>query len=363
MNGAVPAPGDRSTILVITLRRLGDVLLATPLIATLRRAFPQARIDALVFTGTEGMLAGNRDISNVLTLSLKPGARELLRIGRGLGRRYDVAISTQSGDRPTGLAIAMGRHSIGLVGRKAAGHWWKSRWLSQSIEERAHEHRVINLARLSDALDVPRHLVLTVPQGEAPTHLFPERPYAVLHANPMYAYRRWHRQGWQDLARMLSARGLSIVATGGPGADERAYLDSIWNEAGPPVLRLDGRLDFIANAALLAKAAIYVGPDTSMSHLAAAAGCPTVALYGPASPHDIGPWPSGADATPWKASGTIQIHGRVAIVQKPLYCLPCQRTGCDNHYLSRSRCLDELPLSQVLAAIERVMAAKGRQAS
>lgn len=358
MNGAVPVNGDRSTILVITLRRLGDVLLTTALVATLRRAYPQARIDVLVFAGTQGMLAGNCDVSNVLTLSLKPGLRELFRTGRTLGQRYDVAISTQSGDRPTGLAVAMGRHSIGLVGRKAAGRWWKSRLLSQSVEELASEHRVINLARLSDALGAPRHLTLAAPQGAAPAHLFPDQPYAVLHANPMYAYRRWHRQGWQGLARILSARGLTIVATGGPGADERAYLDSVWNEAGAPIMRLDGRLDFIANAALLAKASIYVGPDTSMSHLAAAAGCPTVALYGPASPHDIGPWPNGADATPWVPSGTIQIHGRVAVVQKPLYCLPCQRTGCDNHYLSRSRCLDELPLSQVIAAIDRVMTAE-----
>lgn len=121
MNGAVPVNGDRSTILVITLRRLGDVLLTTALVATLRRAYPQARIDVLVFAGTQGMLAGNCDVSNVLTLSLKPGLRELFRTGRTLGQRYDVAISTQSGDRPTGLALAMGRHSIGLVGRKAAG--------------------------------------------------------------------------------------------------------------------------------------------------------------------------------------------------------------------------------------------------
>lgn len=43
-------------ILVITMRRLGDVLLTTPLVRTLRRGFPGARVDMLVFEGTEGIL-------------------------------------------------------------------------------------------------------------------------------------------------------------------------------------------------------------------------------------------------------------------------------------------------------------------
>ncbi|MGZ8331353.1 MAG: glycosyltransferase family 9 protein, partial [Rhodoplanes sp.] len=52
----------RPRILVVVLRRLGDVLLATPLMRSLRRAWPDARIEALVFAGTEGILAGNPDL-------------------------------------------------------------------------------------------------------------------------------------------------------------------------------------------------------------------------------------------------------------------------------------------------------------
>ena len=341
------------TIVVITLRRLGDVLLTTALFASLRRAYPDAIIDTLVFAGTEGMLTGNRDINDIITLPLKPSPCDLLRVIRRRGERYDIAISTQSGDRPTGLAIAMGRYSLGLVRRSAVGRWWKASLLTKTVDEDAGEHRIINLARLGDALGVSRHLYLSPPAGDVPSHLLPAAPYAVLHANPMYPYRRWHRAGWRGLATTLQERGLTVVATGGPAAEEKAYLDELWH--GLPVQRLDGRLDFTANTALLASASLYVGPDTSMSHLAAAAGCPTVAIYGPASPHDIGPWPAGASTTPWQRSAAIQVVGKVAVVQKPLYCLPCQRTGCDNHRLSRARCLDELPLAQVLEAAGRVM--------
>jgi heptosyltransferase-3 len=55
-------------ILVVALRRLGDVLLITPLIRSLKRAWPEATIDALVFEGTEGILAGNPDLAEIIAM-------------------------------------------------------------------------------------------------------------------------------------------------------------------------------------------------------------------------------------------------------------------------------------------------------
>ena len=116
-------------------------------------------------------------------------------------------------------------------------------------------------------------------------------PYAVIHAAPMFRYKRWHAEGWRALAARLAEHGLAIVATGGPGEAERRYLDDIWD--GDDVRRLDGQLSWPELAALLAGARVFVGPDTSVTHLAAAAGCPTVALYGPTDPRLWGPWPVG----------------------------------------------------------------------
>ena len=55
-------------ILVITLRRLGDTLLTTPLVRILRRGFPQATLDMLVFHGSDGILEGNPDLDNILSI-------------------------------------------------------------------------------------------------------------------------------------------------------------------------------------------------------------------------------------------------------------------------------------------------------
>src|SRR4029077_10434783 len=83
-------------ILVIAMRRLGDVLLTTPLVRSLKRGLPGARVDILVFRGTEGMLAGNPDVEQVRTVSTRPTATDTYDLIRSLWRRYDLAISTQT---------------------------------------------------------------------------------------------------------------------------------------------------------------------------------------------------------------------------------------------------------------------------
>jgi heptosyltransferase III len=344
-------------ILVIALRRLGDVLLTTPLLRSLKRGLPGARVDMLVFRGTEGMLAGNPDVDQVRTVATRSTAAETFALIRLLWRSYDLAITTQTGDRPTFLAFVAGRARVGLVPSQDGGAWWKRRVLDLCVTADPDSHRVVELLGLARALGVPLVPELVPPGGAFAEAVLPHGRYAVLHANPLYRFRRWTDGGWRALARALGERGLKVIATGGPDAEERAYLDSVWNGAEPPVERLDGKLDWPQLSALIGAAAVYVGPDTSMTHLAAANGCPTVALYGPASPHVIGPWPIGGLKHPWAKAGTIQHRGNVWVVQNPLPCLPCEKLGCEGHYASYSQCLDELPARQVLAAVDQALAA------
>lgn len=348
-----PLP-NRPKVLVIVCRRLGDVLLATPLVRTLRHGYGNAVIDMLVFRGTEGMLAGNPDIASIITVSTRPSLVEIAALVRRIWRGYDLAISTQAGDRPTFLAFIAGRRRIGLV--PTHGGWWKRLALHRSVRSDADNHRIPELMRLTDILGLAQPAEIVCPATTAVNVAFPSGRYAVLHANPMFRYRRWSDAGWRKLAGLLAGRGFTVVATGGPSAPERSYLDNLWNAVDVPVLRLDGRLDWGQLTKLLRGAAVYVGPDTSMTHLAAGAGCPTVALYGPASPHRIGPWPVGGLEAMWAPAGTIQHRGNVWVVQNPLPCLPCEKLGCEGHLESFSQCLDELSVHQVLAAVDQALA-------
>ena len=106
-------------ILVIALRRLGDVLLTTPLIRSLKRAYPDAAIDALVFAGTEGILTGNPDLARIFPMPQQASKSQTLKIAARLWRRYDLAVSTQTGDPPSAVSPACCRPAISakVVGR------------------------------------------------------------------------------------------------------------------------------------------------------------------------------------------------------------------------------------------------------
>ena len=342
---------SRPRLLVVALRRLGDVLLTTPLIRSLRHAWPEARLDVLVFADTAGILDGNPDVDRVIAMPARPTMAESLALAAHLFKRYHLAVSTQSGDRPTLFALLAGRQHAGLVW---PGNGIKRRLLHRAAAAEQRVHRVEEMLRIADALGVARAAEVVCPAGRlAPDHQVTGH-YAVIHASPKFRYKQWTAGGWRALATALAERGLAVIATGGP--EDRAYLDALWQDA-PAVRRLDGRLRWPEIAALLAGARVYVGPDTSITHLAAASGCPTIALFGPTDPRLWGPWPARGLSIPWAAAATVQRRRNVWLVQNPLPCLPCQQEGCERRLDSRAQCLDELTPRQVLAAVEQALAA------
>ena len=345
----------RPRILVVSLRRLGDVLLTTPLIRSLRRAWPDATIDALVFADTAGILRGNPDLNAIVAMPVLPAMTQSLALAARLFRKYDLAVSTQLGDRPTFFAFIAGRVRVGPIEPNFGG--LKRLVYRRGLPIERGVHRVEENLRLADLLGIVR-----VPDVVCPRYAdasgVPAGPYAVIHAAPMFRYKQWSKSGWRELAAALAARGLPVIATGGPADAERQYLDDVWS--GASVTRLDGRLDWAQLAGVLSKARVYVGPDTSVTHLAAATGCPTVALYGPTDPRLWGPWPAGGLQSSWTAAGTIQSHGNVWLVQNPLPCMPCQLEGCERRLDSYSACLDEMAPAQVIAALDQALAAAKR---
>jgi heptosyltransferase III len=341
-------------VLVVAMRRLGDVLLTTPLIRSLKRAFPSASIEALVFAGTEEILSGNPDLASVATVSERPSLGESLALLRRLGRGYDLALSTQTGDRPTALAVFAGRQSAGPIEATGVSAAIKRLSLTRSYTTDRARHRIVDLLELAELLGIPASAEVVCPRGSVRPGLVPAHAYAVVHAVPKYTYKRWNIEGWRELSAELRRRGLAVMVIG--AKVDRGYLDEVWR--GCDVTRHDGTLTWPELSALIGEARVYIGPDTAVTHLAAATGIQTVALYGPTDPRIWGPWPLGGLERPWAAAGTIQNRGNVWLVQNPLPCLPCQKEGCERRLDSHSQCLDELTAVQVVAAVDRALAVR-----
>jgi heptosyltransferase-3 len=178
-------------------------------------------------------------------------------------------------------------------------------------------------------------------------------PYAVLHVYPKFPYKMWHTSGWSALAHWLAGQGIRVALTGSAAPDELAYVEGVCRMLPASALNLAGQLSLAENACLVDRSRLYVGPDTALTHMAAALGVPTVALYGPSNPVKWSPWPKGfaPDRNPFEMHG-IQRAGNVMLVQGEGECVPCFEEGCERRVDSFSDCLQHMPPQVVIAAAQ-----------
>ena len=339
-------------ILVICTRQIGDVLLTTPLIRAAKSRWPGAAIDVLGFAGTLGMLRGNRDVATLIEVPAGQGWLRSLALVRRIWRRYDLALIAQYSDRAHlyGWAAAARRSGLAFFGAKS---WWKRMLLEHTVvlTER-QEHAVIEKLRLLEPWGLPPTATLSPPPAEAlPADVASalRSPYVVVHVPSLVRYKQWPVEHFAALARALVARDVQVALSGGGSEADRQLCAEVARRAeSPRLIDLAGRLSLAQMGALLRGAAAYVGPDTSITHLAAACSTPVIALYGPISPRLWGPWPgTAALADPYADRALRQSAGKVVVLQGPPPCVPCNQAGCENHVGSRSVCLEILAPARV----------------
>lgn len=351
---------EPGTILVISLRFLGDVLLTTPLIRSLREAWPRAAIDALVFEGMEGVLEGNPDLRRVHTSGRDGGGSRW----HQLWRRYDLAVIAETADRPHFLGWAAARRRAGLLPPESGKAWWKRWSLEHGVVAPGDQARPVAYHKLAEVIGITWRPEVVAPTAQSTTAVLGEllgfdpdgTRYAALQLAPRFRYKRWNSPGWHALIRWIVGEGLRVVVVGGAEAGEREYVREVLGGADADVVDLSARLRFAQTADVLRRAALYVGPDTATTHLAAACGTPTLALFGPTDPRLWGPIPRTGLAASYVKVEPIQRRGNVSVLQEPsLECVPCQQEGCDRHRESRADCLDRMDAGRVIAAAREAL--------
>lgn len=355
------------TILVIITRRIGDVLLATPLIRTLKAAWPQARLDVLVLENTRNILANHPDVHQIISMPDHASRLAALKWTMGLWHRYDLAVSALPSDRATLYAWLAGKRSIGMLENQSRQGWKKYLLDDWVVFDNVNTHTVSMALALASRLGLAlRHefnVDWTGPDRQRVDALLAahsvslDQPYAVLHVYPKFSYKMWHFAGWLDLVAWLNQQNIQVILTGSSDPVEIRYIEQLLADLPPKTISFAGKLDFAQMAYLLKKARLYVGPDTVATHLAAAMGTPTIALFGPSNPVKWGPWPKGyhAECSPWKMTGASQKVDNVLLLQGLGDCVPCRQEGCDRHINSHSQCLDDLPASRVITAVKTLL--------
>lgn len=332
-------------ILCIKLKHIGDVLLMTPAIRALHQAWPGSRIAALVPRGTEGVLAGNPDLDEVLVLDRGEGWRGNWRIIRAL-RRYapDLVLEMGQGDREAVLGWLSGaRQRVGYAPR------WSGQWrrvlLSRMIAWNGRTHVIESNVELVRACGIPatadRPVLVVEPGARArmaahleSAGLRPNQPLVVVHPVSRWLFKAWPETGCAEVIRHLVGQaGVAVAVTSGPEAKEMDAARRILAGAGVPAIDLVGRTTLIDLAAVLERAQLFLGVDSAPMHMAAALGVPVLALFGPSGEHHWGPWGEG--------------H---VVLASPYLCRPCGRDGCLGTKVSD--CLEALSAQTVIRAAE-----------
>jgi lipopolysaccharide heptosyltransferase II len=301
-------------VVVIKPCCMGDVLMATPAIAALRRSLPNSHIAMAVGGWSRQAVANNPRINSIIKAPVA-GAGTLwadyMKLARLIRRgKFGTAVVL---DRSPMLSLValMGRARI-RAGLDSDG---RGIALTHAVACPSNEVR----HEVQWYLDVVRAMGLPAPREEAYLEFFPTEDerrqadnvleaageadggYVAIHvgggANPgmRLLSKRWQPERWARIADWLAeTHDATILLLGGPDKDDREAADklqaALFEATRPYVVDLVGKLEWGAMGALIGRCDLFLGHDTGAMHLATAMRTPVVAVFGPSDPARYGPW-------------------------------------------------------------------------
>ncbi len=328
-----PSPSPPHAILAIRLDHVGDVLMSTPALASLKRAFPGARLDVLAAPWGRAALDGNPDVDRVIEAPAPwydprrgdlPSPGEVLSVSAGLRREaYDWAFDLRGDPRVAcAYLLPAARRRFGFSGLGLEG------LLTDSIpydRGRSMLDLALDLAALAGAPALSRRPVFRVVEPDrarasalldAVAGAETEERFAVIAPGSNRAAARWPAERFAEVGDGLAAAGLRPVLAGREA--DAPVTAAVAAAMGRAPADLTGRTSLGVLAAVLERAAILVANDSGSSHLAAAVSCPTVAVFGPTDPALTFPYEDG---------------GRFVSVSRPIdHPRPCFDLSCDSDH-------------------------------
>lgn len=293
MTGATPM-----NILIVRVSSLGDVVHNMPMVADLLRQYPHAQIDWVVEEAYVDLVRLHPGVRNVIPFALRRWRKS---IGSAATRAelrafrqslqvtaYNFIFDTQ-GLFKTSLVMRMARlapggQRIGLAnatdgsGYEAISRVFHTRSIPVGLRTHAVQRaRTVAAVALGYAIDTPADFGLQPPLlSAAAQRWLPVTPYAVFFHGTARVAKQWAREHWVALGAHLAQRGLSVLL---PWGSETEHREAQWLAE-----RIDGAVVLpllpMMDAVLLAqRAALVVGLDSGLTHIAAAYRRPTVELY------------------------------------------------------------------------------------
>jgi len=349
-----PNPAQEPRILVIKFRHHGDMLLTTPVIHSLKAAWPGAQIDVLLYEETRAMLDCHPDIHQIYAIDRKwkkQGVRFQLsqewQLMRTLKKqRYDIVVNLADQWRSaiitrfTGAAIR-----LGFDFPKRQGRIWRN-CHTHLVPTANHDklHTVEQNLSLLAPLQLPalRNNVgmhYSAADRQVVQQLTGEGKYIVVQPTSRWFFKCWSEEKFAATIAGLLHDGHRVILTSGPDSKEVAMVETILANlpSRENTLSLAGKLTLTQLSALIDGAQLFIGVDSVPMHMAAALQTPTIALFGPSK---LVFW------RPWQVKGEVIWAGDYAPLPDP----DSVNTQTSERYL------DAIPTDVVLTTARRLLA-------
>ena len=293
-------------ILLLQLKRIGDLVLTLPAIAALRQKFPDAQITLVVTRQCAELLPAITDVD--VGFVARRSFRDVPLFAAIAIRRFDCCIDFTQNDRSAILTLLSGAKKRIGASRVQLRSERRARVYNAFAELRLKEMHTIdyNLALLEPLgittkspplrLDVPKNARAKAAEllRTAKIEIDPPAPASgaagnhfvvVVHPGSARAEKFWEAERWaRVIEHAHKDAGMRVVITGGSGRAEQEHIDAIKQRVGDLVVDLSGQTDLLTLAAVIECARVLLTVDSAAMHLAAAVGTPQVVLFGPTNP-------------------------------------------------------------------------------
>lgn len=337
-------------VLVIRLRSIGDTVLTTPALFALRRFVPHAQIDVLLEDWVAPVFDGLDVIDRVITIP-KESTSARARIARELRTaRYDVVYNLHGGTTATFLTRATGaKHRVGFENYQYArlhNHVAPSPlqiWQRPTLHSVEQQLALIGWTGVPVTDRPPTRLGVTESAVRSASEKLRAtgfdgfdrgEPFALIHPTAAFDTKQWATENFARVAEDLSKRNLNPIVVVAP--NERAVADVLHSQTSAVIISLHD-LSLPEVTALASRARLFVGNDSGIAHIAAAAGAPCVVVFGSSNRNHWRPWTAKPNE----------------IVFEELPCQPCPGYFCGE--FEKPECILRVPVERVISAIDRVI--------
>lgn len=290
-------------ILLLQLKRIGDLILTTPAISALRGNYPDAHITLAVSNECTELLPAIPKVDRVLIA--RRNMRDVAMVSAIAGQRFDCCIDFTRNDRSALLTL------LSRARRRVASYR-----IREQSRTRARLYTDLVGVRVRDMHTIDYNLALLEPLGVRAASCAPQlelprtarekadrlrldwkirRPYVIFHPGSARREKVWDPVRW---AKVIDHFGrdneFDFVLTSGPAADEQTHITAITHRARQKFIDLSRRTDLLTLAALIEQAQLLVTVDSAPVHFAATSHTPQVILFGPTNPFHWRPTDSPA---------------------------------------------------------------------